>query len=127
VASASWSGRYDTRTFGTSGFNQPEFSATSYTGRTLGNAEFLQEFIGTQRDTLTLTAAEELVINGEEPDCVKAVLTYGEATVRIFTSTDEPPTIEEDGGRTANPQHCGNQQNGEEAVRYNTVAIAGRQ
>ncbi len=127
VASASWSGRYDTSTFGTSGFNQPEFSATSYTGRTLGNVEFLQEFIGTQRDTLTLTAAENLVINGEEPDCVRAVLTYGEATVRIFTSTDEPPTVVEDGERTANPQHCGNQQNGEEAIRYDTVAIAGRQ
>ncbi|MEX2476547.1 hypothetical protein [Marinobacter sp.] len=126
VASASWSGRYRASTFGTSGFNRPEFSATSYTGRTLGNVELLQEFIGTQRDTLTLTNVKGLAINGEEPDCVRVVQNYEEALARVFTSTDEPATIEEDDERTANPQHCGNQRN-DEAISYDTVVIDQRQ
>lgn len=127
VASASWSGRYDASTFGASGFNQPEFAATSFTGRTLGNAELLQEFVGNQRDTLTLTSASGITINGENPDCLRAVLDYKDQQVRVFTSREEPPTITENGETTANPDHCGNQQNGEEVRRYDTIAIGGRQ
>lgn len=127
VASASWSGRYNASSFGDSGFNQPEYAATSYTGRTRGNVELLQEFVGTQRDTLTLTKANGLEINGEQPDCVKVVLTYGESLARVFTSTDEEPTLEENGERRPNPEHCGNQQNGDEAINYETVVVSSRQ
>ncbi|MGM0768227.1 MAG: hypothetical protein ACQEV6_09385 [Pseudomonadota bacterium] len=127
VASASWSGRYNASTFGSSGFNQPEFAATSFTGRTRGNVELLQEFIGEQRDTLTLTRVKGLVIDGEEPDCVRVVMTYGESLARIFTSKDQPATLDDNGERSPNPEHCGNQQNGDEAIRYETIAIAERQ
>ncbi|MCG2581785.1 MAG: hypothetical protein KA296_13000 [Marinobacter sp.] len=127
LASASWSGRYNADSFGTSGFNQPEFAAASLTGRTRGNVELLQEFIGTQRDTLTLTSASGAIINGEEPDCIRVVLSYNDQRVQVFTSKDEPPTLDDNGERTANPAHCGNQQNGEEAQSYNSIAIARRQ
>ncbi|AZT82163.1 hypothetical protein EHN06_00580 [Marinobacter sp. NP-4(2019)] len=127
LASASWSGRYDASSFGTSGFNQPEFAAASLAGRTRGNVELLQEFIGTQRDTLTLTQARGIVIRGEEPDCIRVVLNYYDQRVQVFTSKDEPPTLEDNGERTANPDHCGNQQNGEEAESYHSIAIAHRQ
>ncbi|MDX1598524.1 MAG: hypothetical protein R3295_07665 [Marinobacter sp.] len=127
LASASWSGRYDASSFGTTGSNQPEFAAASLTGRTHGNVELLQEFIGTQRDTLTLTHASGIVINGKTPDCIRVVLNYNTQRVQVFTSKDEPPTLDDNGKRTANPAHCGNQQNGEEASSYNSIAIARRQ
>jgi len=127
VASAAWSGRYSAEAFGSAGFNQPEFSATSFTGRTMGNVELLQEFVGTQRDTLTLTNASGITINGTEPDCVRVALNYSESQARIFLSSGEPATLEQSGTRKPNPRHCGNQQNGDEAVKYLTVTITGRQ
>jgi len=127
VASAAWSGRFSSNTFGTTGFNQPEFSATSYTGRTLGNVELLQEFMETQRDTLTLTNASGIVINGDEPDCVKVIINYGETRARVFTSKDEPAMLEEGDARTRNPQHCGNQRSGDEAFIYTTINVEDRQ
>ncbi|MDL0432706.1 hypothetical protein QPM17_16310 [Marinobacter sp. TBZ242] len=129
VRSALWSGRFHGPDFSVSGYNQPEFAATSLTGREFGNAELRQEFIGNKSDTLSLTKTSGITINGETPDCIRVDIDYEEANVRVFTSTGESPNTEdsETGASSPNPAHCGNQQNGEEAVVYESVAIEQRQ
>jgi hypothetical protein len=129
VRSALWSGRFDGPDFAVSGYNEVEFSSTSLTGREFGNAELRQEFIGNKSDTLSLTQTSGITIAGETPDCIRVDIDYVDADVRVFTSTGEPPNNEnEDTGTSSpNPAHCGNQQNGEEAVSYQSVAIERRQ
>ena len=129
VSSAIWSGRFDGPDFGVSGYNEVEFSSTSLTGREFGNAELRQEFIGNKSDTLSLTQTSGITIHDETPDCIRVDIDYAEAIVRVFTSTGEPPSHEDqDTGTSApNPAHCGNQQNGEEAVTYPSVVIGQRQ
>lgn len=127
IASASWSGRFDNGQFGTSGFNQPEFAATSLSGRTRGTVELLQEFVGTQRDSLTLSNATGLTIGGQAYDCIRVTISYSDREVRVFLSDDQPSTVSEGGEINPNPQNCGNQQNGDEAIRYGSITIPGRQ
>jgi hypothetical protein len=129
LASATWSGRFPATTFRASGFNQPEYAATSLTGRTKGNIELLQYFVGSQKDELTLTGVSGITIGGTEPDCIKAVLHYDNAEQRlqVFTSKDEPANVEENGANVANATYCGNKQNGEETLNYLTIAIPERQ
>ncbi|WP_096278985.1 hypothetical protein [Marinobacter sp. LV10R510-11A] len=117
IASAAWSGRYG-KDFGSSGFNTPEYAATSLTGRTLGKVELLQEFIGFQKDALTLTGVSGITLNGSEPDCVKAVFQYNTSRVRVFISKDKQPK---------DPNHCGNQVNETPALEYAMVTIENRQ
>jgi hypothetical protein len=118
IASAAWSGRYAKESFGTSGFNTPEYAATSLTGRTLGKVELLQEFIGLQRDALTLTGVSGITLNGIEPDCVSAEFQYNTSYVRVFISKDKQPR---------DPDHCGNQKNESLALEYDMVTIENRQ
>lgn len=129
LKSALWSGRFDAQTFSVSGFNQPEYAAISLTGRTRGNVELRQEFVGTDKDTLSLTQVNSITIGGEKPDCIRAVLNYEEAILRVFTSSGESPSIvnEETEKTEPNPDHCGNQQNGKEAQKYRTEAVTTRQ
>lgn len=118
IASASSSSQYAKESFGASGFNQPEYAATSMTGRTRGKVELLQEFVGLQRDTLTLTEASGITLNGTEPDCVKAVFQYSTSRVTVFTSK---------GKQTNDPDHCGNQKGDGWVFAYDSVAISNRQ
>ncbi|MGO1499687.1 MAG: hypothetical protein ACTHWH_00205 [Marinobacter sp.] len=118
IASAAWSGRYAKESFGTSGFNTPEYVATSLTGRTLGKVELLQELIGLHRDALTLTGVSGITLNGIEPDCVKAVFQYNTSRVRVFISKDKQST---------DPQHCGNQEKEARALEYDAITIESRQ
>lgn len=129
VQSAIWSGRFDGPGFDTSGYNKVEFSSTSLTGREFGNAELRQEFVGNKSDTLSLTQTSGITINAETPDCIRVDIDYTEANVRVFTSTGEASTNENEdtGTSTPNPAHCGNQQNGDEAVFYESVTIEQRQ
>lgn len=127
VRSAVWSGRFHGPDFSVSGYNQPEYAAVSLTGREFGNAEMRQAFIGDKFDTLSLTKTSGITIDGEEPDCIRVDVDYVEARVRVFTSSGEPASNTSNGITTANPAHCGNQQNGEEAVSYQSVVISERQ
>ncbi|KPP96848.1 hypothetical protein [Marinobacter sp. HL-58] len=129
VSSALWSGRFNGPDFSVSGYNRPEFSATSLTGRELGDAELRQEFIGDQNDTLSLTGTSGITIDDEEPDCIRIVVNYKNAEVRIFTSRDEEPNNvdEETDESSPNPAHCGNQQNDDEAIFYQAEVIEQRQ
>lgn len=129
VRSALWSGRFNGPDFSVSGYNQPEFSATSLTGRELGDAELRQEFVGDQKDTLALTRTSGMTVNDEEQDCIRVVVNYKKAEVRIFTSKNEDPNNvdEETGASSPNPEHCGNQQNDDEAILYQSEVIEQRQ
>lgn len=129
VRSAVWSGRFDGPDFAVSGYNQVEYSVTSLTGREFGNVELRQEFIGSKSDTLTLTQTSGMTINDGTPDCIRVDIDYEGAIVRVFSSTDEPSNNEDDdtGASSPNPAHCGNQQNGEEAITYPSVVIEQRQ
>lgn len=125
VRSAVWSGRFHGPDFSVSGYNQPEYSVTSLTGREFGNTEMRQEFIGNKRDTLSLTQTSGITIDGEEPDCIRVDVNYEYARVRVFTSIGESPN--NTAGTAPNPDHCGNQQNGDEAILYESVVISERQ
>lgn len=129
VKSALWSGRFHGPDFAVSGYNEVEFSSTSLTGREFGNAELRKEVIGKKSDTLSLTQTSGITIDSETPDCIRVEIDYEDANVRVFTSTDETPNTENEDteGSSPNPAHCGNQQNGEEAVLYNSVVIEERQ
>ncbi|WP_144821036.1 hypothetical protein [Marinobacter piscensis] len=118
IASASSSSQYAKEAFGASGFNQPEYAATSMTGRTRGKVELLQEFVGLQRDTLTLTQASGMTLNGSDPDCVKAVFQYSTSRVTVFTSK---------GKQTNDPDHCGNQEKDAWTFAYDAETISHRQ
>lgn len=122
VASASWSGRFDGPSFSTSGYNQPEFVAASFTGRTRGNMELRQEFIGNKTDTLFLSGNTGIEVKTETPDCIRAVLDYVNQSLAIYTSDGEAPRLE-DG--TNNPEHCGIKT--EPSMTYTTVTVAERQ
>jgi hypothetical protein len=127
LASAAWSGRFTKVGFGASGFNQPEYSATSLTGRTKGRVELLQKFVDLQKDILTLTEVSGITIGGTEPDCIKAVFHYDTSRLKVYTSKDEQATVTENGETTSNPDYCGNKQNGAESLDYATIAIPERQ
>ncbi len=129
VRSALWSGRFDGPDFVVSGYNQVEYSVTSLTGREFGNAELRQEFTGSKSDTLSLTQTSGITINDETPDCIRVDIDYEEASVRVFTSTGESPSNENNdtGASSPNPAHCGNQQNGKKAIIYQSVVIEQRQ
>ena len=127
VSSAVWSGSFHGPDFSVSGYNQPEYAVISLTGREFGNAEMRQEFIGNKRDTLSLTQTSGITINGEEPDCIRVEVNYENARVRVFTSSDEPPSNTSNGETTLNPAHCGNQQTGDEAIVYESAVISERQ
>ncbi len=118
IASASWSGRYAKETFSATGFNMPEYSATSFEGRSRGKVELLQEFVALQRDTLILTEASGVSVNGTEPDCVRAVFQYNTSRVKVFISKDKPSN---------SPNNCGNQTEGEQVLEYDIVTIDTRQ
>lgn len=129
VKSALWSGQFDGPDFSVSGYNRPEFAATSLTGREFGNAELRQDFIDEQNDILSLTKTSGITINGDEPDCIRVEVDYKDSEVRVFTSKDEEPNNEDDetGESSANPAHCGNKQNGEETILYQSRVIEQRQ
>ncbi|MFN2362411.1 MAG: hypothetical protein ABR522_15190 [Marinobacter sp.] len=129
VSSALWSGRFNGPDFSVSGYNQPEFSSTSLTGRELGDAELRQEFVGDQEDTLSLSRTSGITINDEEPDCIRVVVNYEKAEVRIFTSKDEEQinVDKETEESSPNRAHCGNQQNDDEAILYQSEVIEQRQ
>ncbi|MCL7942659.1 hypothetical protein [Marinobacter sp. ATCH36] len=129
VRSALWSGRFHGPDFSVSGYNQPEFSATSLTGRELGNAELRKEFVGDQKDTLSLTKTSGITVQNEEPDCIRVVVDYLDSEVRIFTSKGEEPNNVDEETETSspNPEHCGNQQIGSEAILYHSEGIEQRQ
>lgn len=129
LASATWSGRFTIANFGTSGFNQPEYAATSLTGRSKGNVELLQYFVGLQKDELTLTDVSGITVDGIEPDCIKAVFHYDNSKQRlqVFTSDNESVRITEDDLNKPNPEYCGNKQEGAQSLDYATIAIPGRQ
>ncbi len=115
--------QFDANNFVVQGYNPPEYANVSFATRTLGSLEFRQEFIGEQTDTLFVSRSDE----DAAPDCLRAELDYPMATLRVYTSTDEPAQIEQDGAFVDNPQHCAFQQSGDESTRYDTVAIAERQ
>jgi len=129
IASAFWSGRFANSSFSVSGYNRPEYASLNFTGRSLGNGELFQEFIGDKSDTLTLLETSGIEVDGEEPDCIRIKVSYENSEVRVFTSTGEQPTNEDNdtGAKSSNPAHCGNQQNDEEAVFYQSVVIDQRQ
>ncbi|MDC0661054.1 hypothetical protein [Marinobacter sp. SS21] len=115
--------QFDANNFVVQGYNPPEYANVSFATRTLGSIEFRQEIIGQQTDTLFVSRSDE----DASPDCLRAELDYPMATLRVYTSTDEPAQIEQDGAFLDNPQHCAFQQPGDEHSRYDTVAIAERQ
>lgn len=115
--------QFDANNFVVQGYNQPEYANVSFATRTLGSLEFRQEIIGEQTDTLFVSRSEE----GATPDCLRAELDYPMATLRVYTSTDEPAQIQQDGETVDNPQNCAFQQPGDEATVYSTVAVPARQ
>ncbi|HTN34933.1 MAG TPA: hypothetical protein VL091_13075, partial [Marinobacter sp.] len=139
LASASWSGRFTRQNFGASGFNQPEYAATSMTGRTKGNLELLQVFVETQitvdgqtfseyqKDSLTLTNVSGITIGGIQPDCIKAVLHYKPQHLQVFMSKDEPPSILVGGKNTRNLDYCGYNDDRSKFAEYPTIAMPNRQ
>lgn len=129
IASAFWSGRFANESFSVSGYNRPEFASLSFTGRSLGHGELFQEFIRNKSDMLTFLDTSGITVDGQEPDCIRVRVDYEAAEVRVFTSSGEDPTIEDDetGETSPNPAHCGNQQNGSEAIFYQSVTIDERQ
>ncbi|MCK7548657.1 hypothetical protein ACFQGA_01885 [Marinobacter koreensis] len=126
LKSAFWSAQYDGDEFRTAGYNRPEYAATDLTSRTLGELELLQEFINQQRDTLTLSKTSGIMIGADEPDCIKVVVNYQSQLVQVFTSKDEPSYKTVNESSTPNPAYCGNQQDGEEELKYTGTKIPER-
>ncbi|MDX1756043.1 MAG: hypothetical protein R3175_08305 [Marinobacter sp.] len=115
--------QFDANNFVVQGYNRPEYANVSFATRTLGSLEFRQEFIGAKTDTLFVSRSQ----TGASPDCLRAELDYPMATLRVYTSHNEPAQIEEDGETVDNPDNCAFQQPGDEATSYSTVAIPERQ
>lgn len=130
LKSAFWSARYAGNSFGTSGYNAPEYAATEITGQTTGSLELLQEFVGDQRDTLSLTkgttGSPGITVNGQTPDCIRVDMDYQNQKVHVYASTGEPSTTTTDGKTTANPAYCGNQRSGDEALLYDATPVMAR-
>lgn len=132
VSSAIWSGRFDGSEFSVSGYNRPEFAATSLTGRELGNVEFWQEFIGEQSDTLILTGTSGIEINGEEPDYICVELDYEANRVRVYSSTGEADAPDESEGDEEltdvplSPVECNREGTGD-PIEYTPIHITERQ
>ena len=127
VESAIWSGQFNGADFSVSGYNRPEFAATSLTGRSLGNVEFWQEYIDNRSDTLILNGTE-ITINGEEADYVCAELDYTTSTIKVYTEArdDATPEEEEEPELALSPVDC-EQQGAGDPIEYTTVAIPERQ
>lgn len=122
--------QFDSASFGTQGYNPPELVEASFTARTIGRMSLSQDFIDTKTDTLFISETDAITVNGESPDCVRAVLDYPMARLAIFTSKDEPArspdesTSDPDDTRE-NPAYCGNKT--DETFSYATEAVPGRQ
>lgn len=127
VESAIWSSQFHGPDFSVSGYNQPEYAAASMTGRSLGNVEFWQEFIGNKSDTLILTETE-ITIDGEDVSYVCAEIDYENSRVKVYTESQEgqSPDGEENPALSLNPVDCDVQGAGD-PIEYNTVDIPGRQ
>lgn len=122
--------QFDSASFGTQGYNSPELVEASFTARTIGRMSLSQDFIDTKTDTLFISETSAITVNGESPDCVRAVLDYPMARLAIFTSKDEPARIPDDSTQDQddtreNPDYCGNKTS--ETISYATEAVAGRQ
>jgi hypothetical protein len=97
--SAFWSGEFDGETFSTTGYNPPEYSAFSVTGRQYGNVEFYQAFQGKQYDTLILTGTSGIMIDGTEPAYICVLASYDTREVKVVYVVDPEDGTVGDGSR----------------------------
>lgn len=147
IESMQWSARIDDSSFSVSGYNQPEFEVLSITARTLGSADMQKQYIERKADTFFLSNPSsesetedgqrcdnvppeeplDVMIAGENPDCLRVEIDYPAKKVRVFTSRGEAPVTEDCSEFNAN--YCGNQraQEEDEAVIYNSITIESRQ
>lgn len=125
-------GQYDPAQFAIEGYNHPELVEASFTARhaDVGRMSLSKDFIKDKRDTLFISQNKHIDVNGQTPDCVRAVLDYPMQTLSLYISENEPATIPDD--RTAdpndtrnNPAYCGNKDSADKV--FNTVAIGTRQ
>lgn len=132
VSSAIWSGQFDAPEFSVSGYNRPEFAATSLTGRELGNVEFWQEFIGEQSDTLILNGTSGITIDGDKPDYICVELDYEANRVRVYSSSGEAEALDDSEADDeldtvpVSPVECDQQGTGD-PVEYTSITINERQ
>lgn len=116
--------------FVTVGYNSPEMVEASFTGRSIGSMSLSQDFIDTKTDILFISQTDAITVDGQSPDCIRAVLDYPMARLEIFTSKDEPARIPDesttdDDDTVENPDYCGNKTTA--TTDYATEAVAGRQ
>ncbi|MDK8462390.1 hypothetical protein [Marinobacter sp. SS13-12] len=127
LLSLGWSAQYANKGFSASGYNQPEFAATSMTGRELGNIEFFQVFTGEQSGTLVLKQTSGITLNGQEPSYICAELDYQQSTVSVFYFSGTPEGSSEETGTDTNPNPVECLKGESEPIVYNTVPIEQRQ
>lgn len=125
-------GQYEPTQFAIDGYNHPELVEASFTARhaDVGRMSLSQDFITDKRDTLFISQNQRIDVNGQTPDCVRAVLDYSMQTLSLYLSENEPATVPDDSTANPadtrdNPDYCGNKQTADKV--FNTIAIGTRQ
>ncbi|MBL1270823.1 MAG: hypothetical protein COB25_000100 [Oceanospirillales bacterium] len=134
--------RFSANSFGTSGYNSPEYATADYLSRNFGSIELRQDFVQEKTDTLFIKSSDNAVLDlnrydgislsDSSPDCLRVELDYTSSTLRIFYSNDEPariktPTSAEPDKTSLNPAYCDNQPNSDAAVSWTATGAYVRQ
>jgi hypothetical protein len=121
IKSGFWSGGFKGEDFSATGYNKPQFSALSITGRQFGGVEFYQTFVGSQYDTLLLTDTSGMTIGNDEPVFICAQINYSASEVTVVYETD--PDVDTS-GTNQDPSQCPDVGN---RFTYQTEPVAARQ
>lgn len=123
IQSGFWSGGFKGKNFSATGYNKPQFTALSITGRQFGDVEFYQTFVGSQYDTLLLTDTSGITIGTDEPVFICAQISYGSSPkqVKVVYVTDPEADTR---GTNQDPSQCPDVGN---SFTYQSEPVAARQ
>lgn len=125
IQSGVWSGGFKGENFSATGYNKPQFTALSITGRQFGDVEFYQTFVGAQYDTLLLTDTSGITIGTDEPVFICAQINYSASQnaseVKVVYVTDPEADTS---GTDQNPSQCPDVGN---SFTYQSEPVAARQ